>query len=268
MDDRTCSVAGCTLPVIARDLCQAHYSRHRRHGNVCPDDPVLAPRLQVCAAKDCARAAVTRGLCPKHYKQWQTHGAVRPDKEPSPCAVPGCDRRATERGWCHGHYLRWSRTGDVQADRPLERLAAMPCEVDGCGREVRADGLCRSHRDRLRKRGDIQAMQPIRAAVGEGWVSHGYWCVPVPPEVQHLTNGEKQSGQHRLAMAQHLGRALYPQESVHHRNGDRRDNRIENLELWSTTQPKGQRTEDKVAFAVTILARYAPHLLSNNIIQE
>lgn len=63
-------------------------------------------------------------------------------------------------------------------------------------------------------------------------------------------------------MAQLLGRPLTDDESVHHRNGQRLDNRPENLELWSRWQPRGQRVCDKIAFAVELLTRYAPDLLA------
>jgi len=57
-------------------------------------------------------------------------------------------------------------------------------------------------------------------------------------------------------MEQALGRKLLPHETVHHRNGDRLDNRIENLELWSTRNPKGQRVEEKIAHAIDLLREY------------
>lgn len=63
-------------------------------------------------------------------------------------------------------------------------------------------------------------------------------------------SGGKWVMQHRLVMEQHLGRVLAPHERVHHKNGNRQDNRPENLELWtgatSKKDPHGVRVVDKV----------------------
>ena len=57
-------------------------------------------------------------------------------------------------------------------------------------------------------------------------------------------------------MEQRLKRYLYENETVHHLNGVRDDNRGENLELWVRPQPSGIRASDAVAWARVIIERY------------
>lgn len=223
-----------------------------------------------CCIDSCERNAYARELCQPHYKRLRRHGDVfadlpigRPQRR---CSVPACELPADGRGLCHGHYQRWKRTGDVQEEIPLSRRRQPEvCTVDDCDRATQAKGYCGTHYKRAVKHGDIQEDVPIRVVTGEGWLSHGYWYVSVPTDMRHLTNGESSISEHRFVMAQHLGRALRSHEVVHHLNGDRVDNRIENLELWSTTQPKGQRVPDKIAYATELLMRYAPHLLRDGV---
>ena len=213
--------------------------------------------IGTCAVGDCGREVYARGLCGRHYKQQLRHGEVQREHPVAACAVEGCTRLAVTRGWCHGHYLRWNRTGDVQADRPLARPVDDTCRHPDCLQGAHSAGWCRSHARRVRLYGDPDAGQPQRRPAPDGSVTHGYRWRVVPPELRHLVpSGRQADFEHRLVMAQALGRPLEGHETVHHRNGDRLDNRIANLELWSTAQPKGQRVSDKLSWAYEMLARY------------
>lgn len=119
-----------------------------------------------------------------------------------------------------------------------------------------AKGMCKMHYKRVELYGD-----PFARPKGHKGVPQTYRYVPAIGHPNADTKGY--IGEHRLVMSNHLGRPLAEGENVHHKNGDRMDNRIENLELWNTSQPRGQKVEDKVEYAVEILKLYAPELLNS-----
>jgi HNH endonuclease len=125
-----------------------------------------------------------------------------------------------------------------------------PCRWPGCPRAEVRGNLCDHHHDVV--------LAVCRARLRPlGLTSDGVTVFPDGYLVVHLeVDGQPRFvREHRLLISAALGRELLPTENVHHLNGHRADNRLENLELWVTFQPSGQRPQDLVAYAREILAR-------------
>jgi HNH endonuclease len=95
----------------------------------------------------------------------------------------------------------------------------------------------------------------IRKKSGEGYINRqGYLSYKIKDHPCADKNGRVQAS--HLVIYKNTGKILKKGESVHHKNGMRLDNRLENLEIWSTSQPAGQRVEDKIEWCIDFLSEY------------
>jgi hypothetical protein len=163
--------------------------------------------------------------------------------------VSNCERPVLSKGYCSPHYAR------QRAGRPLDGpirgySPGKPCSVDGCERGVAAQGVCGTHYARLQRWGSPTASYEPKGHTTKA----GYRMAYAPEHPMAQRNGHVL--EHRLVMSDQLGRVLERNETPHHKNGVRTDNRIENLELWVKSLPAGQRAADLVEWARQIEARY------------
>lgn len=128
------------------------------------------------------------------------------------------------------------------------------CNVTGCAGRHKARGLCSNHYVSAKRAGRFAGTLRVKKSCGEFVDGDGYRLVKAPPG---RTQRNGYILEHRLVMEKKLGRSLLRHENVHHINGNRLDNRPENLELWSTAQPPGQRVTDKLSWARSLLATYS-----------
>ena len=174
------------------------------------------------------------------------------------CEVDDCQSYVKALNLCSKHWKRFKWHGDVNIvhQRGGANKIADFCTIEGCDNPFLAKGYCGKHYRRWTDYGDANYTKPKKQYPAK------YIEVLATGHPNAKANG--MILEHRLVMSEMIGRPLMPGENVHHKNGDGKDNRPENLELWNTAQPAGQRPSDKVEYAIMILNLYAPELLADN----
>lgn len=216
-----------------------------------------------CKVEEC-KATVeggAKGFCHAHYVaarrgtfDWATGARLREPLrvvsygEGARCSVSGCGRRPKGDGLCPPHWLRRKKGQELGSPLLPRKLGVFTvCLMPDCTTRATSRGMCNAHASR-RNAGLIDAEGnklrdrskggPVR---GPSRMEQGYVVIRAPlnhPRARH----DGSMAEHRLVMEQAIGRYLEEWELVHHKDGDRANNLLSNLELLDGRARNGTKS--------------------------
>lgn len=224
-----------------------------------------------CLVDNCEREAKALGYCFAHYERIKKGSGLKPNKplRRSTNAVTDEQLRnavkltkswrallsnlgfTTMSGARKSVQNRVKQLG-IDVSHFPDQKPRTTCLVEECPELSHAKGYCSRHYGFLKRNGD-----PLKIVITrkKRYDADGYVMLDLKGHPYATSKGGR-IFEHRFVMSQKLGRSLYPHEQVHHKNSQRNDNTLENLELWSRNQPIGGRVKDLIIWAKEIINLY------------
>lgn len=218
----TCAADGCDRPTKTAGFCAAHYWRHAKKGEA--GSAYIRPaRGNGKRSGPLGTVAFTCQGCGGAFEAPRSiavkDGTLTRKFCTKACMVASLDPRPTfECAYCGETKVRRKDPAN-QGYMYSQKHCSRACYLACC------------------------ELKRLGGFVGKG----GY---------RYITIDGKDVPEHRLVMAGHIGRDLFANETVHHKDGDRLNNALGNLELWSSRHGRGQRVEDKIGFCKSFLSDY------------
>ena len=231
---KKCENCHIHIPTDYNNLCNHCYKRLRREEQI-----KSGTKCKKCLIKP----VYAKNFCNACYQRLKKEEQIKSGIKCKKCLI----KPVYAKNLCCACYSA-IRNSKIYLEKNCER-----CGNSGVFRKNR----CKScyHSRYLNKNTSYDIPIRKKSKNGQGTInSYGYKILTMKNPLNLSKTGK--IAEHIVVMSKFLKRPLFKHETVHHKNGIRNDNRIENLELWSVSHPKGQRVEDKIKWAKEFLKLY------------
>lgn len=223
---KLCEYGPCGLPATKLGYCSGHYQQIRGGRELSPLQDMGRTVQFICTFPGCTRPHEAHGYCTGHWQQNRAGKPLAPlQVMHSSCTFPGCGHPHEAQGYCYGHYIQFRR-GKI-----LQPLTDTPSPVEREGDSCRVTLFCTNQG----QNGSI-AGHAIISTRDTAIVEKLRWNLTSYGYARSSRRGASHGVlMHRLIME------VAPHEEVDHINGNRLDNRRENLRVVTDAQQSQNR---------------------------